>query len=67
LGLEIKRRSSSPYPLIFGNANGYIGYIPTESAFDLGGYETRISLTSRLVPEAGKIIAANVDELREAL
>lgn len=64
LGLEIKNRSSSPYPLVFGNANGYVGYVPTEASFNEGGYETRLSLTSRLIPEAGEIILAHIDQLR---
>jgi hypothetical protein len=64
LGLEIKRRSSSQYSLVFGNANGYIGYVPMESSFNEGGYETRLSLTSRLIPEAGEIISAQIDQLR---
>jgi hypothetical protein len=65
LGLEIKRRSSSPYPLIFGNSNGYIGYVPMESSFDKGGYETRLSLTSRLAPDAANIILTNIDQVRK--
>lgn len=64
MGIEVKKRSSNPYPLIFGNANGYIGYVPTVSAFKEGGYETRLSLTSRLIPEAGEIISSHIDEMR---
>jgi neutral ceramidase len=64
LGLEIKRRSNSSYSIVFGNANGYIGYVPTESSFNEGGYEIRLSLTSRLVSEAGEIILTQIDQLR---
>lgn len=67
LGLEIKRRSSHPYPLIFGNSNGYIGYVPTESSFAQGGYETRLSLTSRLAPEAGEIMLKSINQAREQI
>jgi hypothetical protein len=64
LGLEIKKRSASPYSVIVGNANGYIGYVPTESSFHEGGYETRLSLTSRLDPKAGEILLTNIDQVR---
>jgi hypothetical protein len=64
LGLEIKRRSSSPYSLVFGNANGYIGYVPMESSFNEGGYETRLSVTSRLIPEAVEMISTSIDQMR---
>jgi hypothetical protein len=66
-GLEIKSRSKRRYPLIFGNSNGYIGYVPLESSFNEGGYETRHSLTSRLVPEAGKNIVLSINQMRSSL
>ena len=66
-GLEIKKKSRYAYPIVFGNSNGYIGYIPTHSAFNEGGYETTLSLTSRLIPEAGEILLENIELLREKL
>ena len=63
-GLEIIRRSRLPTSMIFGNANGYIGYVPTRTAFREGGYETLLSLTSRLVPEAGEIIIEQIEKMR---
>jgi len=66
-GLEMKKKSRYAYPIVFGNSNGYIGYIPTHSAFNEGGYETTLSLTSRLIPEAGEILLENIELLREKL
>jgi len=39
LGMDIKRRSPFPYTYIVELANDYIGYIPDEEGFDLGGYQ----------------------------
>lgn len=67
LGLEIKKHLDYTYTMIIGNSNGYIGYVPTETSFHEGGYETRLSLTSRLVPKAGEIILKNVYQMRKQL
>lgn len=64
LGLEIKRRLAqqgiSP-TFIFGYTNGNIGYIPTRSAYPLGGYEVETAhrfygRPSCAAPEAGEMI-----------
>ncbi len=64
LGLEIKRRLAkqgvSP-TFIFGYTNGNIGYIPTRSAYPLGGYEVETAhrfyaRLSCVAPEAGELI-----------
>ncbi len=39
LGVQIKRRSPFRYIYIVELANDYIGYIPDEEAFNLGGYQ----------------------------
>jgi hypothetical protein len=40
LGMEIKRRSPFRDTYVVGIANDYVGYLPDEEAFDLGGYQT---------------------------
>ena len=55
-GLRIKDESPFRTTFVCGNANGYLGYIPTPEAFTHGGYETRFATHSRLIPEAGDIM-----------
>ena len=56
-GLEIKERSPFDLTLISTLSNGHCGYVPTERAFEGGGYETHRSVfTSRLARNAGSII-----------
>jgi len=61
--LEIKEKFKDKKIVVVELTNGYCGYVPTELAFALGGYETERSLGSRLAPEAGKIIVNNSIEL----
>lgn len=56
IGLEIKKRSPFRYTGVVSLANGYSGYIPTERAFEEGGYETRLARSSKLDKKAEKII-----------
>jgi neutral ceramidase len=64
LGQEIKRRSPYRYTYVFELANDYIGYIPDEQGFDLGGYQVWTGLHSYLERGTGeKIVAAAVDLL----
>jgi hypothetical protein len=36
---EVRDRSPFPYTFYFGYTNGWLGYLPTEKAFQHGGYE----------------------------
>jgi len=63
LGLEIKRRSWSKRVLIVTQANGSIGYIPTEKAYEEGGYET----ASLLKPGIGETIVDRMVTLIDKL
>lgn len=40
---EIREHSPFPYTFYFGYSNGWLGYMPTESAWEHGGYETTVS------------------------
>ena len=66
-GLEIKERSPFDVTLISQLTNGWCGYVPTEAAFEQGGYETHRSVrVSRLDRGAGRLIAdACVETLEE--
>jgi hypothetical protein len=63
-GIQLKKKSNYPICMIFGNSNGYIGYVPLKSSFNQGAYETHFSRTSRLVPEAGEIMVETLNSIR---
>jgi neutral ceramidase len=54
LGLQIKERAYPMRASVVGLANGMVGYVPPETAFERGGYETTLSDASKLSPAAGR-------------
>ena len=56
LGLEIKHQSAVRYTLIAGASNGMVSYIPDRDAFDRGGYETTLAMSSKLAPGTGEML-----------
>jgi len=69
-GQRLRERSQFPFTLVIGYANGCLGYVPPASAFEEGGYETRLSPWSRVAPGAEAAIleaaAGILAELRDA-
>jgi len=61
--LEIRRACPARVTLISQLTDGYVGYVPTETAFTRGGYETWPSGTSKLIPEAGTMIVERTTNL----
>jgi hypothetical protein len=63
LGRQVKLASAYKPTFVIELANGCVGYIPTEEAFPGGGYETQLARSSKLVPEAGKMVVQKAVEL----
>lgn len=67
IGLRIKAESSRKGVLVVGYANGFVGYIPTEEAFQEGGYEVTTTWWNRVNPQAGRLITETAQKLLSQL
>jgi hypothetical protein len=63
LGLEIKKQSPFRHTLIAELANGAIGYIPNEKAYDEGNYEP---LSARCAKGSGEALVKSALKLLRA-
>jgi neutral/alkaline ceramidase-like enzyme len=63
IGLQLKRTASHTL-FIVGLANGYVGYLPTTEAYEMGGYEV---VSSKCRPEAAGKLIEHVLDLEQKL
>lgn len=56
IGMSIKKQSPFEYTMVAEQTNGAHGYVPTQKAFEGGGYETWFGEHSYLTTRAGEII-----------
>ncbi len=54
--MAIRETSPWPFTAVVGYSEDYLGYIPTDRAFENGGYETRPGRWSRLGPGSEAIV-----------
>jgi hypothetical protein len=65
--LEIERRSPFQHTIVTGYSENSIGYIPTKTAFQLGGYEVGPGKWSFLEPGAEALICKKALQLLQEL
>lgn len=65
LGLSIKRSSPFNYTMIAGCSISELGYIPTDEAYDDGGYEVSIPVCLVDRGSGGKLVEASIYILRK--
>jgi hypothetical protein len=65
LGLSIKKSSPFGYTMIAGCSTGELGYIPTDEAYDEGGYEVSIPVCLVERGSGEKLVEASIDLLRK--
>lgn len=67
LGLDLKARSPAATTLVVELANDYIGYVPTEAAFQQGGYETWLARSAKVAPRTGEAMVESAVNLLKGL
>ncbi len=67
IGLRLKVGSPFEYTAIAELANDYVGYLPTDRAFQEGGYETTLARSSRVGPGTEAILLEAAQDLARKL
>jgi hypothetical protein len=67
IALAVRGASPFPYTAVVGYAEDYIGYIPTDRAFDNGGYEIGPGRWSRVAKGSEKIVCREAIDLLRTL
>ena len=67
IGLAIRKASPFPFTAVMGYSEDYIGYIPTDRAFENGGYEVKPGRWSRLAPGSEAIVCNEAIRLLRTL
>ncbi|RKY04848.1 hypothetical protein DRP77_02760, partial [Candidatus Poribacteria bacterium] len=67
LGIDLKRRSPFRYTFPISLANDWIGYIPDEKAFELGGYQVWTGFHSFVERGTGEMIVERALEMLKRL
>lgn len=65
-GLDVREAVDAPV-LVAGYTNGYLGYLPTNRAYENGGYETTAGWVNRLDPEAGPRLTEAMKDVTKRL
>ncbi len=65
LGMKIKNQSPADNTMVIELANDAVGYIPTEQAFDQGGYETLTGSTLYVKGTGEKLAEAAISQLKK--
>ena len=64
-GMDIKKHSPAKHTMVIELANDVIGYIPTENAFEQGGYEPTPGSTMYVRGSGEKLAASALKQLNK--
>jgi hypothetical protein len=67
LGMDVKHASPFPVTATLDLANGYSGYMPTQTDYVLGGYETELARSAFAAPGAGEAMVVTAAKLLREL
>jgi hypothetical protein len=67
LGMDVKHASPFPVTATLDLANGYSGYMPTQTDYVLGGYETELARSAFAAPGSGEAMVVTAAKLLREL